>query len=140
MSLNPLGSNPILQVQFNTPDSSIYMSGILSIKDKIPGAGWSQIFLPFNNKDADTHSFTIDPTKVLSSGSSLQDLKGCQIGWVVSIFDLNNPLKITFTFNLDIQQSGTSILPAPVQTIETSPNVTISDRGDQGIFNEKFTF
>lgn len=140
MSLNPAGNNPIVQVIFETTDPSIFMSCDLFLKNKIPGSKWIQVFTRFNNKGLQTHSFIIDPTKPPISGRSVGDLIDCQIGWVVSVFDLADPLDIKFSFQLDIQQSGASIMPEPVNTTEASQNVTINANRDQAIFNEKFTF
>jgi hypothetical protein len=132
MRLNPAGSNPIIEVIFNSLD---YMSCTLFLKNKIPGSDFQEIFTPFNNKTANTHLFTLDPTKAPISGSDLKDLIGCEIGWVVSVFDFGPPA-ITFSFSLDIKQSGFSILTTPIVTTEDSLNVTISPSGNNAIFNE----
>jgi hypothetical protein len=139
MSLNPAGTNPIVLLIFETIDPSIYMSCDFFLKGKAPGSDWIEI-IRLNNKGRKTHSFRIDPTKPPISGSSLDDLIGCQIGWVVSVFDLAKPISIKFSFQLDIQQSGTSIMASPINTIETSSNVATNTIGDQVIFNEKLTF
>jgi hypothetical protein len=139
MSLAPAGTNPIVKVIFETTDPDIFMSCDLFLKNKVPGSNWIQIFSRFNNKGLKTHSFIIDPTTPPISGHSLTDLIGCQIGWVVSVFDLAKPISMKFSFHLDIQQSGTSIMPSPIKTTESSANVTINTIGDQAIFNEKFT-
>jgi hypothetical protein len=119
MRLNPAGSNPIIEVIFNSLD---YMSCTLFLKNKIPGSDFQEIFTPFNNKTAHTHLFTLDPTKAPISGS-------------VSVFDFGPPA-ITFSFSLDIKQSGFSILTTPIVTTEDSLNVTISPSGNNAIFNE----
>jgi hypothetical protein len=131
-SLKPAGSNPIIEVIFDSPD---YMSCTLFLKNRTAGSDFQQIFTPFNNKTANTHLFTFDPTKAPISGSDLNDLIGCELGWVVSVFDFGPP-KITFSFSLDIKQSGISILATPIVTTEASSNVTISSSGKNAIFNE----
>jgi hypothetical protein len=132
MPLNPAGNDPIIEVIFNSSD---YMSCTLFLKNKTPGSSFQQIFTPFNNKTANTHLFTLDPTKAPTSGNDLNDLIGCEIGWVVSVVDFGSP-GITFSFSLDIKQSGVSILTTPIVTNEGSSNVAISPSGDSAIFNE----
>jgi hypothetical protein len=140
MPLDTAGNKPIIQVTFNTTDSNIYMSCILSFKSKTPNSRWNDLFPSFSNKNSNTHLFTLDPTQPPIIGSSLSDLIGGEIGWVVSVFDLYNPINITFAFKLDIQQSGISIMTAPVNITETNDIVAISPNRDQAIFNGKFKF
>ena len=132
MSLN---SNPIVQVIFDSPDR---MFCTLFLQNKTPGSDFQKINTTFDNESGNVFSFTIDPTKPPINGSSLNDLSGCDLGWIVKCFDLDKNIKITFSFQINVTDSGSEIMSTTVT--ETSTNVAKGVSGNTAIFDGTFTF
>lgn len=132
MSLN---SNPIVQVIFDSPDR---MFCTLFLQNKTPGSDFQKINTTFDNESGNVFSFTIDPTKPPINGSSLNDLSGCDLGWIVKCFDLDENIKITFSFQINVTDSGSEIMSTTVT--ETSTNVAKGVSGNTAIFDGTFTF
>jgi hypothetical protein len=132
MPLNPAGSNPIVQVTFASLDSG---SCTLFIK-KITDSSWHQIFAPFNNHGGDGFSFTIDPTKDPIKGISLSNLVSCKLGWVVQYFNLDKNPGIIFSFEISINQSGSTIISNT--TTEKDSNVAFGPDGNTAAFSGVF--
>jgi hypothetical protein len=129
-----LNSNPIVQVTFNSLDQ---MFCTLFLQNKVSGSKFQIINSTFNNGTGNIFAFTIDPTKTPINGTSLDDLSGCSLGWVVKCFDLDHNAKITFSFNINIIDSGSNIMS--INVTELSPEVTIASSGSTAVFTGTFT-
>lgn len=130
-----LSSNPIVQVTFDSPDR---MFCTLFLQNKTPGSDFQKINTTFDNESGNVFSFTIDPTKPPINGISLNDLSGCDLGWVVKCFDLDKDVKITFSFEINVIDSDSNIMSTTVT--EKSANVAISTSGNTAVFDGTFTF
>lgn len=134
-----LNSNPIVQVTLNSLD---HISCTLFLQNKMPGSRFVKINNTFDNGSGSIFSFVIDPTKPPIFGSSFKDLTGCQLGWTVKCFDLGVSVSgsgiITFSFDIDIKDSGSTIHSANVT--EKSNNVTISTSGNTAVFEGSYVF
>lgn len=130
-----LNSNPIVQVTFNSLDQ---MSCTLFLQDKIPGSGFKKINNTFDNVNGNVFSFIIDPTKPPINGSSLSDLSDCQLGWTVKCFDLDRNGRIIFSFEINVEDSGSNIMTSSIT--EISPDVTTSASGNTAVFEGAFVF
>jgi hypothetical protein len=130
-----LSSNPIVQVTFDSPDR---MFCTLFLQNKTPGSDFQKINTTFDNESGNVFSFTIDPTKPPINGISLNDLSGCDLGWVVKCFDLDKDVKITFSFEINVIDSGSRIMSTTIT--EKSTGITISVSGNTAVFDGTFTF
>jgi hypothetical protein len=130
-----LNSNPIVQVIFDSPDR---MSCTLFLQNKTPDSDFEQINSTFSNLNGNVFSFVIDPSKSPINGNSLNDLSGCDLGWVVKCFDLDRNTKITFSFEINVKDSGSTIMTTNIT--EKSPGVTVAVSGNTAIFDGTFTF
>jgi hypothetical protein len=130
-----LSSNPIVQVTFDSPDR---MFCTLFLQNKTPGSDFQKINTTFDNESGNVFSFTIDPTKPPINGISLNDLSGCDLGWVVKCFDLDKNVKITFSFEINVLDSGSKIMSTTVT--EESADIAIGSSGNTAVFDGTFTF
>jgi bacillopeptidase F (M6 metalloprotease family) len=130
-----LSSNPIVEVIFDSPDR---MFCTLFLQNKTPDADFEKIENTLDNESENFFSFTIDPTESPINGRSLNDLSGCDLGWVVKCFDLDKNAQIKFSFEINIIDSGSTI--KSIIITEESDDVTISKSGNTAIFDGTFTF
>jgi hypothetical protein len=101
MSLNPSGPKPVVTIRIGgiqtTGSGDFYFQG--------------QVVGSFNTNKA-LHTFNIDP------------LINSEIGWVVTFTSFPQS-PIQFSFAIDVQQSGTSII-TPINIDQNSPKVVKS--------------
>jgi hypothetical protein len=111
MSLDPTGLHPIVIIQFGGQDIGscdlYFQNHVIDTLNNDPSKGGA------------LHKVELDPMILLGSASStVGDLIGTEIGWVVVHSNLAGP-DIKFSFYLDIRQSGKSII-TPIQVTDAS--------------------
>jgi hypothetical protein len=130
-----LNSNPIVQVTFNSLDQ---MFCTLFLQNKVSGSKFQKINNTFDNQTGNVFAFTIDPTKTPVNGTSLNDLSGCNLGWVVKCFDLDHNAKIIFSFDIAVMDSVSTIMSTNIT--ELTPGINVAVSGNTAVFTGTFTF
>jgi hypothetical protein len=112
MSLNPNGPHPIVIIEFGGEDIGscdlYFQNDVIATLNNNPSSQGKTL-----------HKVELDPMILLRSASStVGDLIGTEIGWVVVHSNLAGP-DIKFSFYLDIRQSSSSII-TPIQITDES--------------------